>query len=135
MHNPLRLTRGQLARETGVNSETIRYYEKSGLLSAPDRTAGGHRVYDKRDVGALNFVKRARELGFSPKEVRAILQLQFQAEAPCAKAKDIAATHLEQVRAKIADLREIEALLGKTIAGCEDDAAGKCPVLELLESN
>lgn len=130
-----RLSRGQLARETGVNSETIRYYEKSGLLTPPSRTAGGHRVYDQTDIGALNFVKRARELGFSSKEVRAIIQLQDQADAPCAKARNIAATHLEQVRAKIADLKEIEALLSQTIADCRDDAAGKCPVFELLENN
>jgi MerR family mercuric resistance operon transcriptional regulator len=135
MARPVRLSRGRLARETGVNLETIRYYEKSGLLNLPSRTEGGHRIYGPEDIDSLRFVKRARELGFSPKDVRTIILLQNQTDAPCAKAREVAASHLEQVRAKIADLKQIEALLSRTIADCSDDPAGTCPVFEMLGNN
>lgn len=135
MPNSNHLSRGKLARQTGVNSETILYYEKTGLLPEPPRTAGGHRVYDTSHVKALEFIKRARGLGFAPKDVRLFLELNDQASMPCEKAKRVAAKHLEQVREKIADLRQIETLLDETISRCTDDADIDCAILELLEGN
>jgi MerR family mercuric resistance operon transcriptional regulator len=133
MNNPNSLSRGQLARETGINSETILYYEKSGFLPAPPRTAGGHRVYDRTHVQTLGFIKRARGLGFAPKEVRAILGLHGEADQPCERVKQIASQHLEQVRSKIADLRQIERLLSETVDQCSIETEDHCAVLELLE--
>ncbi|MEL7196779.1 MAG: helix-turn-helix domain-containing protein [Pseudomonadota bacterium] len=133
MTNPNSLSRGQLARETGINSETILYYEKSGILPAPPRSAGGHRVYNDTHVQTLGFIKRARGLGFAPKEVRAILGLHDEGDQPCEKVKQIAAQHLEQVRSKIADLRQIEGLLSKTVDQCAVETDDQCAVLELLE--
>lgn len=128
------LSRGELARRTGVNLETIRYFEKAGILPEPPRTEGGHRVYDETHVRTLGFVRRARNLGFTPDEVRTIIELGGPEKAPCAEVRDIAAHHLQQVRSKIADLREIERLLAETIEHCSGGAAPDCAVIEMIES-
>ena len=130
-----RLTRGELARRTGVNAETIRYFERIGMLPAPPRTEGGHRIYDERHVRTLGFVRSARSLGFAPEEVRAILGLGGPGRAPCAEVRDIAAHHLDQVRAKIADLVEIERQLSDTIDHCSGAVDPECPVIEMIEGN
>lgn len=135
MSNSNQFSRGKLARRTGINSETIRYYEQTGLLPEPPRTAGGHRVYDTAHLKTLEFIKRARGLGFSPKDVRSFLELNDEAVVPCEQAKGIAATHLEQVREKIADLRHIEALLGEAISRCTAHADADCAIIELLGGN
>ncbi len=127
------LSRGELARRTGVNGETIRYFERIGIISVPQRTEGGHRVYDEGHVRTLSFVRRARGLGFSPGEVRAILDLGGPGKAGCAEVQDIAERHLEQVRAKIADLREIEGLLAATVERCSGKSAPDCAVIEMIE--
>src|SRR5690606_27468455 len=116
------LSRGELARRTGVNSETIRYFERIGILSTPPRTQGGHRVYDEGHVRTLSFVSRARGLGFAPNEVRAIVDLGGPGKACCDEVQDIAERHLEQVRTKIADLLEIERLLAATVDRCSGAA-------------
>lgn len=127
------LSRGELARRTGVNSETIRYFERTGILPPPPRTEGGHRVYDETHVRTLGFVRRARSLGFTPEEVRAIVDLGGPGKASCAEVRDIAAHHLEQVRCKIADLVEIERLLAETIEHCSGEADPECAVMEMIE--
>jgi MerR family transcriptional regulator, mercuric resistance operon regulatory protein len=129
-----RLTRGELARRTGVNGETIRYFERIGMLPAPARTEGGHRIYDERHVRTLGFVRRARSLGFTPDEVRTILDLGGPGTAPCAEVRDIATHHLEQVRAKIADLTEIERLLTRTVEHCSGRADPDCAVIDMIEN-
>ena len=128
-----RIARGELARLTGVNAETIRYFERIGILAAPDRTEGGHRIYDQRHVRALGFIRRARGLGFTPDEVRAIVELGGPGKANCAEVRDIATHHLEQVRAKIADLVEIERLLADTIEHCSGRTEPQCAVMEMIE--
>lgn len=128
------ISRGELARRTGVNLETIRYYEHVGILAAPPRTAGGHRVYDETHVRTLGLVRRAKNLGFTPEEVRAILDLAEPGNPCCGDLRDIAAHHLEQVRSKIADLVEIERLLATTIEHCSGEPSDECAVIELLEN-
>ena len=128
-----RLTRGELARRTGVNAETIRYFERIGMLPAPPRTEGGHRIYDERHVRTLGFVRSARGLGFTPDEVRTILDLGGPGEASCVEVKGIAERHLEQVRAKIADLTEIEHLLTTTIDHCSGREVPECAVIDMIE--
>lgn len=128
-----RLRRGELARLTGVNLETIRYFEKVGLLDEPQRTEGGHRLYGPRDVRILRFVRRARELGFAPGEVRAILQLGGPGAASCDEVHEIATHVLELVRTKLADLARLERLLTSTVAQCSGGITPECPVIEMIE--
>ena len=125
---------GELSRQTGVNIETIRYYEKIKLLPPPPRTAAGRRVYGATEARTLAFIRRARELGFAIGDIRALLALGGPGHASCAKVKKIAAHHLEQIRAKMTDLRKLERLLSATIARCSGGAAPDCPVIDILDS-
>lgn len=130
------LTRGRLAEITGVNLETIRYYEGIGLMPNPDRTPAGHRVYGDGHRRRLSFIRRGRELGFGVEEVRALLGLAEPQRRSCDEVRAIAAAHLQDVRARIADLMRLESLLATTVDGCDArDAAPSCPVLDLLESS
>jgi MerR family mercuric resistance operon transcriptional regulator len=126
------VTIGELSRRTGVNIETIRYYERIKMLPAPPRTEGGHRVYGTVQVQILAFIRRGRELGFTLDEIRALLNLGGPVSAPCAEVHEIAAKHLGAIRAKIADLRKLEDLLADTIDRCEGGTVPACPVLEIL---
>ncbi len=128
------LSIGKLSRRTGVHIETIRYFEKVGLLDKPGRTEGGHRVYSERHVGALSFIKRARELGFAPVEVRTMLNLGGPGKACCDEVRDIAVHHLEGVRQKIADLAKLERLLATTVERCSGGHVPKCAVIDMLDS-
>jgi len=128
------ITRGKLAKRTGVNAETIRYFENIGILAAPDRTEGGHRIYDEGHVRTLGFIRRARNLGFTPDEVRTIVDFGGPGKARCAEVRDIAAHHLEQVRIKIADLTEIERLLTGTIEQCSGRPDTECAVMNMIEN-
>ena len=125
---------GELARRTGVHIETIRYFEKVGLLDKPDRTEGGNRVYVEQHVRALSFIRRARELGFTPDEVRAILNLGGPGKACCDEVQEIAVHHLEQVRGKMADLARLERLLASTVERCSGGHVPECAVIDMLDS-
>ena len=127
------LTIGRLSRLTGVNIENIRYFEKVGLLPAPPRTEGGHRSYGTEHMRALAFIRRGRELGFTPDDVRALLELRQPGKASCREVREIAAHHLERVRAKIIDLTRLERLLAETIDQCSGEAAPQCPVLDMID--
>lgn len=127
------VTIGELSRRTGVNVETIRYYEKVNMLPVPQRTAGGRRIYGPVETRVLAFIRRARELGFTPNEVRTLLQLGGPEKASCAEVRTVAARHLADIRTKIADLRKLERLLAKTIAKCSGRKAPDCPVIEILD--
>lgn len=124
---------GELSRATGVNVVTIRYYERVEMLAAPPRTEGGRRVYGKSHQRALAFIRRARELGFTLNEIRALLGLDAPGHATCAEVKAIASEHLENVRARLVDLARLEAILSGAIAKCTGDAAPACPVLDILD--
>jgi MerR family mercuric resistance operon transcriptional regulator len=124
---------GELSRRTGCNIETIRYYERIGLLPAPPRR-GRYRSYGPPDVSRLRFVRRGRELGFSLDEIRALLELAAPQRRACDEVRVIAAAHLADVRAKLADLKRLEAVLADTVAQCRGrSAAPSCPVLDVLE--
>jgi MerR family mercuric resistance operon transcriptional regulator len=126
------LTRGQLAGVTGCNIETIRYYESIGLLPAPPRSGAGYRIYAAHHVSRLRFVIRARELGFSLDDIRGLLGLEEGTVPTCAEVKERTERHLEDVRAKIADLRRIEDALARTAAKCLGTEVPDCAVLEAL---
>src|SRR5690349_14190823 len=124
---------GRVSALTGVNIETIRYYERTGVLPAPTRTASGRRVYQPGDVRLLAFLRRARELGFSLDDVRALLRLGGPEKAACREVRRIATHHLDDIRAKISDLRKLERLLAKTVVQCTGTTAPDCPVLDILD--
>jgi MerR family mercuric resistance operon transcriptional regulator len=124
---------GELSKLSGVNIETIRYYERVKMLAPPPRTASGRRVYDVTDLRILVFIRRSRELGFSLDEIRALLRLGGPEKAPCRELRAIAAHHLEDIRAKLDDLKKLERLLSKTVARCTGEMAPDCPVLDILD--
>ena len=126
------LTIGALAKATGSKVETIRYYERIGLLAAPARSRGGHRHYGDAALKRLNFIRRARRLGFALDAVRALLAMADGEEQNCANAERIAAAHLDDVRAKIADLERMESVLAVMVAACAGGTTPECPVIEAL---
>lgn len=123
---------GLVSKRTGCNIETVRYYERVGLLPAPVRSPGGYRLYGDEHLKRLTFVRRARSLGFSIDEVRTLLKLADERKRPCAEVRVVAAAHLEDVRAKIADLRAMERVLSETVARCADGKQSDCPLIEAL---
>jgi MerR family mercuric resistance operon transcriptional regulator len=123
----------ELSRLTGVNIETIRYYEKIKMLPAPLRTEGGHRVYGAKETRLLVFIRRGRELGFTLDEIRALLDLGEPGKASCGEVREIARHHLMDIRSKIDDLVKLEKLLAKTIARCSGGKVPDCPVLDILD--
>jgi MerR family mercuric resistance operon transcriptional regulator len=127
-----RLAIGPLSKRTGCNIETIRYYERVGLLPAPVRSPGGYRLYGDQHLKRLTFIRRARSLGFSIDEVRTLLKLADERKRPCAEVRVVAAAHLEDVRAKIADLRAMERVLSETVAKCANGKQSDCPLIEAL---
>ena len=127
-----RMAIGRLAKDTGIKVETIRYYERVGLLPAPGRSLGGYRLYGTNHLKRLTFVRRARTLGFSIGEVRTLLRLADERKRPCAEVRVVAEAHLKDVRAKIADLRRMEQVLKTTVARCAKGRRADCPVIEAL---
>jgi MerR family mercuric resistance operon transcriptional regulator len=122
---------GELSRRTGCNIETIRYYERIGLMPAPPRR-GRYRSYGGGDVVRLGFVRRARELGFTFNEVRALLGLAAGGDATCAEVRDLATVHLKDVRARIADLKRMERVLADSVRACDAGQEPGCPLIDTL---
>ena len=130
-----RIAIGRLSKHTGTNIETIRYYERVGLLPAPARSPGGYRLYGPDHLKRLNFIRRARTLGFSIGEVRTLLRLADERKRPCAEVRVVAEAHLSDVRAKMADLRRMERVLRATVAKCAQGRRSDCAVIEALYRN
>jgi MerR family transcriptional regulator, mercuric resistance operon regulatory protein len=125
---------GTLSRLTGVNIETIRYYERIRMLPPVPRTVSGRRIYGSHQARILAFIRRSRELGFSLDAIRALLRLGGPEKASCRQVCDIAALHLEDIRSKLRDLKKLERLLATTIGRCSGRTAPDCPVLEILDA-
>jgi len=123
---------GALSKQTGCNIETIRYYEKAGLLPTPARSPAGYRRYGSTHLRRLTFIRRARALGFSIEEVRTLLKLADERKRPSAEARIVADVHLKDVQAKIADLRAMERVLRETVAQCASGRSADCPLIEAL---
>jgi MerR family mercuric resistance operon transcriptional regulator len=126
---------GRLADRTGVSIETIRYYERIGLLPAPPRTQGRHRAYDGHHVHRLVFIRRSRELGFSLGNIRMLLQLVDHGDRACASAKEITLHHLVDVRGKIASLRKLERALKQLTKACTPGKQLSCPIIDALSAS
>ena len=122
---------GKLSSETGVNIETIRYYEKIGLMPAPFRSEGGHRIYDEQHQARLLFVRRCRDLGFPLEDIRDLLALADEGK-PCASMRPALNAQLSLVRAKIDALRAMEDALGTILKSSSDCDAPECSVSNAL---
>jgi MerR family mercuric resistance operon transcriptional regulator len=127
-----RMTIGPLSRFTGCNIETIRYYERIHLLSAPPRSEGNHRVYSEDHVKRLFFIRRCRELGFTLEEVRELLRLVDGGTYTCAEVRGLTLDHADVVHRKIADLRKLERVLRDMAARCDSGNVPECPIIDVL---
>jgi len=122
---------GALGRQAGVKIETIRYYERIGLLPVPDRTPAGYRQYGAEHLRRLSFIRNGRTLGFSIEDIRALLGLAEQPGQRCADADRLASAHLAEVERKIAELERLRDAL-RAIGGCCADRVAECRIIDAL---
>ena len=127
-------TIGQLSKLTDVNIETIRYYEKIGIIPHPPRNSSGYRIYSTPHLERLTFVRRSRELGFSQPEVRKLLTLVDEHRYTCAEVRDMTEKQLLTVRNKISDLRKLERALANMVSECEGGDIPDCPIVDILSA-
>lgn len=121
---------GEVARQTGMSAKTIRYYEESGLLATAERAANGYRLYGERAVHVLRFVKRARDLGFSMKDVGELLALWQDRRRASADVRKVAIRHVQRVDQKIAELKALRQTLKTLVERCHGDGRPECPILD-----
>ena len=125
---------GALARAVGVGRETIRFYERRGLIPPPPRSKAGYRKYPTDTVRRVRFIRRAQELGFTLAEIAELLELRVSDAATCGTVEANARAKLDQVQAKVADLNRIGLALESLVARCElREETGECPILEELD--
>ena len=129
------MKRGELAKNSGCNIETIRYYEKIEILPAPGRTPAGHRVYSKDDQSRLRFILRTRELGFSIEEIRNLLSMVDSNDYTCGDIHALTTTHLKSISQKISDLKLLENTLTTIANKCGKGDSPDCPIIETLADN
>lgn len=126
---------GELAREAGVNVQTVRYYERRGLLDEPPRRASGYRKYPESDIARLGFIRRAQALGFTLTEIGDLLSLRVDPQTTSADVHRRVEEKLADVEAKLADLRRIRGALRELASSCKSDGpVGECPFLDALEA-
>jgi Hg(II)-responsive transcriptional regulator len=126
---------GELAAHAGVNIQTVRFYERRGILPKPERTSSGYRVYSPEAVRLIRFIKRAQELGFTLVEIEDLLRLRHNRRSSCAAVKSAGQAKMSSVEAKIASLKAMKRALAVLLASCErNDRDRECPILEALES-
>lgn len=132
------LTIGALASRTSINVPTIRYYEEIGLLPTAERAANGHRYYREADLKRLTFIKRCRDFGFPIEQVRELVGLFEDGDRACIEARDLAQTHLDAVRAKLEEMRQLEASLLAFVESCDEacckGTTSECAIIEDLSA-
>ncbi len=129
------LTIGQLARRARVNIETIRYYERRGLMPEPPRRESGYRQYSQTDVARIQFIKGAKELGFSLKEILELLSLRVDPQTTCGDVKRRTEDKIGDIEQKIKDLKRMRMALATLAAACKEEGpSSACPILEALNS-
>jgi MerR family mercuric resistance operon transcriptional regulator len=126
---------GQVSAQSGCNIETIRYYERIGMVPKPPRSSGKQRIYNQEHLRILTFVRRSRELGFHLSEIRTLLDLSAGREDNCEEVKSIAEQHLTEIRGKIADLSRMENILSETVKQCTINNLSDCPILETINGS
>ena len=128
------MTVGELSKRAGVNLETVRFYEKERLLPEPERTSGGHRVYNSADVERLQFIQRAKWVGFTLKEIRTLMRVrEADPSDSCEDAMNLARTKLAQIEDKLSELNKIRTTLKSFLKACPETDVGHCQVLQGLE--
>ena len=126
---------GQVARRAGVGIETVRFYERQGLIEEPERRASGYRQYGEETVGRLRFIRRAKELGFTLKEIKELLALRVDPSTTCADVKSRAEAKIEDVQERIQSLQRIKRALKKLASACSGRGPiSKCPILDALDT-
>lgn len=127
---------GEVAKHAGIGIETVRFYEREGLLEEPARRASGYRQYDRQAVAVLRFIRRAKELGFTLKEIKSLLRLQLDDSATRADVREQARDKVANIEAKIADLQRMKDSLVKLIRKCSGHGTTQgCPILEALQGS
>ena len=126
------VTIGALSKQTGCHIETVRYYERIGVLLKPPRTEGGHRLYGKEHIKRLMFVRRSRELGFSLGEIRTLLKLVDGKQYTCREVKALMEEHLGDIKKKISDLKRLQKTLAEISSQCEGGMVPECPIIDAL---
>ena len=130
------LKSGELAKRANVNPETLRYYEREGLLSQPQRTEAGYRLYSEMDVKQVRFIKRAQELGFSLKEIKELLALRLDASQSAGEVKRIAEQKIGEIEDKIQSLQAMKAVLNHLTHACSGEGSvDHCPILNCLDEH
>lgn len=128
------LSIGQVARCAGVGVETVRFYEREGLLEEPERRASGYRQYSQEAVTQIRFIKRAQQLGFSLKEIQELLTLRVDGKTSCEQVKERAAAKLAEVEQKIVELQSMRQALLRVASLCEGEGPrSRCPMLDALD--
>jgi MerR family transcriptional regulator, copper efflux regulator len=130
------LTIGHVAREAGVGVETVRFYERKGLIEEPTRRASGYRQYGKETVNRLRFIREAKELGFTLNEIKELLSLKLDPSSSCAEVKGRAEAKIADIEEKIRTLQRMKRALAKLTNACSGDGpTSECPILDAIESN
>lgn len=128
------LTIGRLAQASGVGVQTLRYYERRGLLSRVTRTSGGYRQFPEDEIRRIRFIRRAQGLGFTLEEIAELLALRVERGRSCGSVERAARLTRERVRARLADLRRMDRVLEKLVVSCERrQAMATCPILTALD--
>ena len=129
------LTIGSLAKEAGVNVETIRFYERRGLIRQPNKPSSGYRRYPREEVSRIQFIKHAQNLGFTLKEVTELLSLRVSPKTSCEEVKEQAVVKIQDIKEKIRTLQSMKRTLEGLVRSCEDRAPTReCPILETLNT-
>lgn len=129
------LTRGQVARRSGVGAETVRFYERRGLIEKPPRTASGYRQFPQEVVPRIRFIKRAQQLGFSLREIKELLALRVDSRTTCAEVRQRTQTKIADIEERIRELQRMKRALVRLVAACQRGGGpvSQCPILESLQ--
>jgi MerR family copper efflux transcriptional regulator len=131
--NGRKMTVGRTARLANVGLPTMRFYERAGLLPKPARTASNYRLYPEEAVSRIRFIRRAKELGFTLKEIKGLLELRVSRTASCAQVQSCAETKIADIHARIRSLRKMSRALRRLSDECKQRRGGGCPLLKHLE--
>ena len=130
------LTIGKVAKRSGIGIETVRFYEREGLIDKPTRSASGYRQFDEEVIKRLNFISRAKELGFTLKEIRELLSLKVDPNMCCEDVKNRADTKIADIESKITTLRKMKKALVQLSKDCgEREPTDECPILKTLDGH
>lgn len=130
------MTVGQVAGLAGVGVETVRFYEKNGLLEEPARRVSGYREYDEQTVNRLRFIQRAKDIGFTLTEIKELLSLRASSDRPCDDVRGRAEAKIAEIEEKVALLLRMKEVLGRLASSCgEQGGSSRCPILEALDGH